>query len=114
MADLRRGILARERTAARQPEWRIPAGADADGIRYRRAEGALSAAHGVGTGHLGARLVGTGRGSGHGGDRQSVVEGKSVSVRVDLGGRRIFKKKRKKRHHRNTRENRETKPNREK
>src|SRR3546814_14189497 len=55
-ADLRRGILARERTAARQPEWRIPAGADADGIRYRRAEGALSAAHGVGTGHLGARL----------------------------------------------------------
>src|SRR3546814_12019980 len=27
------------------------------------------------------------------GDRKSVVEGKSVSVRVDLGGRRIFKKK---------------------
>src|SRR3546814_16867941 len=26
-------------------------------------------------------------------DRQSVVEGKSVSVRVDLGGRRISKKK---------------------
>src|SRR3546814_11949763 len=26
-------------------------------------------------------------------DRQSVVEGKSVSVRVDLGGRRIIKKK---------------------
>src|SRR3546814_14645947 len=26
-------------------------------------------------------------------DRKSVVEGKSVSVRVDLGGRRIFKKK---------------------
>src|SRR3546814_21150235 len=26
------------------------------------------------------------------GDRQSVVEGKSVSVRVDLGGRRIIKK----------------------
>src|SRR3546814_12040901 len=70
MSDLLRGILARERTAARQPEWRIPAGADADGIRYRRAEGALSAAHGVGTGHLGARLVGTGRGFGHGGDPQ--------------------------------------------
>src|SRR3546814_18481384 len=28
-------------------------------------------------------------------DRQSVVEGKSVSVRVDLGGRRILKKKKK-------------------
>src|SRR3546814_18963047 len=31
----------------------------------------------------------------HGVDRKSVVEGKSVSVRVDLGGRRIFKKKKK-------------------
>src|SRR3546814_13129405 len=30
-------------------------------------------------------------------DRKSVVEGKSVSVRVDLGGRRIIKKKKKKR-----------------
>src|SRR3546814_11769193 len=30
------------------------------------------------------------------GDRKSVVEGKSVSVRVDLGGRRIIKKKKKK------------------
>src|SRR3546814_17474747 len=28
-----------------------------------------------------------------GGDRKSVVEGKSVSVRVDLGGRRFLKKK---------------------
>src|SRR3546814_14948214 len=28
----------------------------------------------------------------HQADRQSVVEGKSVSVRVDLGGRRIIKK----------------------
>src|SRR3546814_19608091 len=28
-----------------------------------------------------------------GGDRKSVGEGKSVSVRVDLGGRRIIKKK---------------------
>src|SRR3546814_12604791 len=28
-------------------------------------------------------------------DRKSVVEGKSVSVRVDLGGRRILKKKKK-------------------
>src|SRR3546814_12797549 len=29
-------------------------------------------------------------------DRKSVVQGKSVSVRVDLGGRRIIKKKKKK------------------
>src|SRR3546814_17978489 len=29
-------------------------------------------------------------------DRKSVVEGQSVSVRVDLGGRRIIKKKKKK------------------
>src|SRR3546814_19503113 len=30
---------------------------------------------------------------GRAGDRKSVVSGKSVSVRVDLGGRRIIKKK---------------------
>src|SRR3546814_11492907 len=30
------------------------------------------------------------------GDRKSVVQGKSVSVRVDLGGRRIIKKKKNK------------------
>src|SRR3546814_16127394 len=32
---------------------------------------------------------------GYGADRKSVVAGKSVSVRVDLGGRRIIKKKKK-------------------
>src|SRR3546814_12987313 len=32
-------------------------------------------------------------GEGGGADRKRVVEGKSVSVRVDLGGRRIIKKK---------------------
>src|SRR3546814_10936748 len=31
-------------------------------------------------------------------DRKSVVEGKSVSVRVDIGGRSIIKKKRQRRH----------------
>src|SRR3546814_9136791 len=31
-------------------------------------------------------------------DRKSVVSGKSVSVRVDLGGRRIIKKKKEKEH----------------
>src|SRR3546814_20311136 len=35
-------------------------------------------------------------GCGCGEDRKSVVSGKSVSVRVDLGGRRIIKKKTKK------------------
>src|SRR3546814_6627098 len=34
-------------------------------------------------------------------DRKSVVEGKSVSVRVDLGGRRIIKKQTKKQTNRN-------------
>src|SRR3546814_11752158 len=33
------------------------------------------------------------RGLGHRADRKSVVSGKSVSVRVDLGGRRLFKTK---------------------
>src|SRR3546814_17959232 len=33
------------------------------------------------------------------GDRKSVVSGKSVSVRVDLGGRRIIKKKNKHKKH---------------
>src|SRR3546814_16132722 len=37
------------------------------------------------------------------GDRQSVVWGKSVSVRVDLGGRRIIKKKKRNRHKRKRR-----------
>src|SRR3546814_12449554 len=32
------------------------------------------------------------------GDRKSVVEGKSVSVRVDLGGRRLIKKNKKTKH----------------
>src|SRR3546814_14202860 len=35
-------------------------------------------------------------------DRKSVVSGKSVSVRVDLGGRRINKKKNKEEKHRST------------
>src|SRR3546814_18674672 len=36
---------------------------------------------------------GTGEAVGYALDRKSVVEGKSVSVRVDLGGRRIIKTK---------------------
>src|SRR3546814_12315485 len=47
---------------------------------------------------LDGKVVGTGPQGGTGGtywerDRKSVVAGKSVSVRVDLGGRRISKKK---------------------
>src|SRR3546814_11845755 len=44
----------------------------------------------------GGRWRGRGRDGARPGDRKSVVEGKSVSVRVDLGGRRIIKKKTKK------------------
>src|SRR3546814_12483921 len=41
-----------------------------------------------------ARRPTTSRGDDHAGeDRKSVVEGKRVSVRVDIGGRRIIKKK---------------------
>src|SRR3546814_20572163 len=40
-----------------------------------------------------ARIVDAQGGLRHVGDRKSVVSGKSVSVRVDLGGRRIIKKK---------------------
>src|SRR3546814_14191125 len=41
------------------------------------------------------RVRGLDRGLRPRGDRKSVVEGKSVSVRVDLGGRGIIKKKKK-------------------
>src|SRR3546814_871776 len=46
-------------------------------------------------GHLGTCLVRSGRRASavrvrRGGDRKSVVSGQSVSVRVDLGGRRII------------------------
>src|SRR3546814_14527384 len=39
------------------------------------------------------RLLAAGLVTGRQADRKSVVSGKSVSVRVDLGGRRIIKKK---------------------
>src|SRR3546814_15814295 len=61
-----------------------------------------------GPGHLGRKVVKKRSRWGHGkvrsvapaveaGDRKSVVWGKSVSVRVDLGGGRIIKKKKNKR-----------------
>src|SRR3546814_16629371 len=70
--------------------------------------GAISAE--VGLFGIGDREIGAGDdvgpGSGDGGesfaDRKSVVSGKSVSVRVDLGGRRIITKKRNETHHKVT------------
>src|SRR3546814_18387164 len=47
--------------------------------------GCILLCHAIHIGHDAVRL----------GDRKSVVLGKSVSVRVDLGGRRIIKKKKK-------------------
>src|SRR3546814_12076106 len=50
---------------------------------------------GVLSGGYSAFITSPGRPSGWScGDRKSVVKGKSVSVRVELGGRRIIKKKR--------------------
>src|SRR3546814_12912770 len=46
--------------------------------------------------HYSAALTGAPPGYVGSKDRKSVVSGKSVSVRVDLGGRRIIKKKKKK------------------
>src|SRR3546814_11916506 len=74
-------LLPRRRLGQRRAWqlWLCGTRAGAAGFRHRHprlpagAEGAL------------ARLSG--------GDRKSVVEGKSVSVRVDLGGRRTIKKK---------------------
>src|SRR3546814_19686642 len=45
------------------------------------------------------------------GDRKSVVSGKSVSVRVDLGGRRIIKTKKKTRDRKKTHNMRESESN---
>src|SRR3546814_4499142 len=58
-----------------------------DGIS-RREFGQPAAAHGAARG-----LARTAGGDARQGDRKSVVSGKSVSVRVDLGGRRIINKK---------------------
>src|SRR3546814_11258352 len=48
------------------------------------------------TGDRGIDEIGATQSEFAGRDRKSVVEGKSVSVRVDLGGRRIIKKKKNK------------------
>src|SRR3546814_19374257 len=53
----------------------------------------------VGDGLVGMADIHISQQAGNEPDRQSVVSGKSVSVRVDLGGRRIIKKKNKKTKH---------------
>src|SRR3546814_12644666 len=63
----------------------LSADRDGDGDRGRPTRRALAA------GLAGADLV-----AGDRGDRKSVGWGKSVSVRVDVGGRRIIKKKKQK------------------
>src|SRR3546814_19567802 len=72
-------------------------GADRSGRRFlrrRRAAGTcLSLALGGDGGAAGRAVAGGPRTRPRSGDRKSVVEGKSVSVRVDLGGCRIIKKK---------------------
>src|SRR3546814_14118406 len=82
-------------------------------VLRRRLDRPLQPAEGFGRGHRpayrhraarrdghGQRLAGGDRGEqrrGRGEGRKSVVSGQSVSVRVDLGGRRIIKQKKRKR-----------------
>src|SRR3546814_16685875 len=82
---------------------RVRTGAGGVGGHAVRAHGGITGV--AGTDHpkpLGARLVGQDaagqRVVAQDVDRKSVVEGKSVSVRVDLGGRSFIKKKKKKKY----------------
>src|SRR3546814_18750224 len=74
----------------------------------RRAEPAARDADGPGRDAQGSESGDAGRWSAGFVDRKSVVEGKSVSVRVDIGGRRIIKKKKKKNPSETTRETEKT------
>src|SRR3546814_16919663 len=76
-SDLRRNRLRRQRQPQGQEHRTSRAYLDLDAGRRR--------SHGSRGGGNGSR----------GADRKSVVSGKSVSVRVDLGGRRRIKKKKK-------------------
>src|SRR3546814_19428403 len=63
-------------------------------IQSIRDQTELEQVHGAGGERRHMRRGDTGRQhTGYGGDRKSVVSGKRVSVRVDLGGRRIIKQK---------------------
>src|SRR3546814_11602744 len=86
-----RGVLAPARDRARRRAWHgggAPAPARCPSVRLcAAASGRMVRADRL-PAHHGAQSRGRARA-----DRKSVVEGKSVSVRVDLGGRRIIKKK---------------------
>src|SRR3546814_13195852 len=71
-------------TCSKQSAWRD----DVGGVRVRRAAARIAGRAPAAFGHF----HGAGAGPGAA-DRKSVVSGKSVSVRVDPGGRRIIKKK---------------------
>src|SRR3546814_16569198 len=62
--------------------------ANLDAVGHLRLIAHVHAAHRMGTAMVGCRRTRTG-------DRKSVVSGKGVSVRVDLGGGRIVTKKKK-------------------
>src|SRR3546814_20088700 len=79
-------LCRRRRTRPRRPRRALAGGAARGAPRgQRRARARLSGRAGTGGG-MGRECRGAR-------DRKSAVEGKSVSVRVDLGGRRIIKKK---------------------
>src|SRR3546814_17244140 len=88
------GRPRREAEPFSRPALRRPAAA----CRHRPRARHASQDHAVRRGHLGARPGAGRRGAERDPqawlrDRKSVVEGKSVSVRLDLGGRRNLKKK---------------------
>src|SRR3546814_19388762 len=75
-------LLRHDAIVAREVEARVRIARDADEARHQRIAER--------TGDIDRRFLAVERAIA---DRKSVVSGKSVSVRVDLGGRRIIKKK---------------------
>src|SRR3546814_11440751 len=100
-SDVCSSDLARHRDAAQRRRQSLQSEFDLRGYVFADAasERLLSLAAQVARSELPVLITGP-NGAG---DRKSVVEGKSVSVRVDLGGRRLIKKK--------TRTNRDTSSN---
>src|SRR3546814_12503943 len=93
-----RAASSMPRAAAERCAWTAstaPTGATTTAAR----SASCTSATGVGSAPIGPATVPAGAasasGAGNEGDRKSVVEGKSGSVRVDLGGRRNIKKKNK-------------------
>src|SRR3546814_15841078 len=104
-SDVCSSDLARQ-PARRQAEGELRPGPAGRSHRPQGAQGRLALVRG----QLLPALPPGGAASGE--DRKSVVSGKSVSVRVDLGGRRIIKKKKNttKQHNFNKRNNKFPKP----